>query len=355
MIINYNTVRLMASDIYGKYSNPDDKIVRLVTYRDPLLMQRRTGLVIGSYVLDLNIGAKLYLLSNEPDIDSEDYSNVYAPLDMITLIRRGKESIKLIDKMFNYYYDTVKSGKLPRGPNGEIFIFNIKDVKIDAPIPRPGKIIHTAGNFREHAKEAQEAGWPFPIPQWISFLKNPDAVVGHDDNVIKPKFTKQLDHELELAIIIGKKCKNVSPEGAKECIFGFTVFNDITARDIQREEMKNGLLNFGKNLDTFAVFGPTIVPINYIGDYHNLTMELRVNGDVRQFGSTKKLSVKIEEIVSKYSWVTLYPGDIISTGTISGVAAFRKPDPTPFFLKHGDILESEIEKIGVVRNVIKED
>jgi 2-keto-4-pentenoate hydratase/2-oxohepta-3-ene-1,7-dioic acid hydratase in catechol pathway len=273
---------------------------------------------------------------------------------MITFIRRGKETHKLLDKMFKFYLVVVTSDKLIKGPNDENFIFELKDVKIDAPIPRPGKIIHTAGNFREHAKEASEAGWPFPIPQWISFLKSPDAVVGHDDKVIKPNFTKQLDHEIELAIVIGKKCKNISPASAKDFIFGFTVFNDITARDIQREEMKNGLLNFGKNLDTFAVFGPTLVPKEYIGDYHNLTMELRVNGDVRQFGSTSRLSVKIEEIVSKYSWVTLYPGDIITTGTISGVAAFRKPDPTPFFLKHNDLLESEIEKIGVVRNIIVE-
>ncbi|BBD72020.1 fumarylacetoacetate hydrolase [Sulfodiicoccus acidiphilus] len=233
-------------------------------------------------------------------------------------------------------------------------MFDLGQVEIKAPL-RPGKFIHTAGNFREHAQEGKEAGWPFPIPQWISFLKNPDAVIGHDDNIVKPHFVKQLDHELELAIVIGRKVKNVEVGKAFSAIFGFTIFNDVTARDIQREEMKNGLLNFGKNLDTFTVLGPAIVPKEYIGDVHNLAMELRVNGDPRQVGSTSRLSVKIEEIVSRYSWVTLNPGDMISTGTISGVAAFRKPDPTPFFLKDGDVLECEIEKIGLMRNKVVDE
>ena len=138
---------------------------------------------------------------------------------------------------------------------------------------------------------------------------------------------------------------------AWKSIAGFTVFNDITARDIQREEMKSGLLNFGKNLDTFALFGPCLVPKEDIGDIHKLKIECRVNGRPRQVSNTSHLSVSIPEIVQHYSWVTLYPGDIITTGTVSGVAAFRK-NPEKFYLKPGDVLESEVQGIGVLKNYI---
>jgi len=344
----------MATTIYGKYSHEQDKkILRLVTYKEPLFKTKRTAIIISQKVFDLNVLARTYFYFYEREKDYEYLSDVYAPTDMISLIRNWQESRRIIENIFKFALDNLNEAEKLRGPENERVVFDLSEITIAPPL-RPGKFIHTAGNFREHAEEAEKAGWPFPIPQWISFLKNPDAIIGHDDQIIKPRFTNQLDHELEMAIIIGRKCKNVSPAAAEECIFGFTVFNDITARDIQRQEMKSGLLNFGKNLDTFAPLGPAIVPKEYIGDVHSLTMELRVNGDVRQFGSTSKLSVKIQEIVSKYSWVTLYPGDIISTGTISGVAAFRKPDPTPFFLKNGDIVESEIEKIGVLRNQVVE-
>src|SRR5439155_614034 len=189
---------------------------------------------------------------------------------------------------------------------------------------RPGKIIHTAGNFREHAKEGTESGWEFPIPKWISFLKSPSAIIGDEGKIVRPRYTKELDYEIELAIIIGKKSKHLTKEGAWKPIAGFTVFNDITARDIQREEMKSGLLNFGKNMDTFAPFGPCMVPKEDIGDVHKLKIECRVNGEPRQVSNTSHLSVTVTEIVQHYSWVTLYPGDIITTGTVSGVAAFRK-------------------------------
>jgi 2-keto-4-pentenoate hydratase/2-oxohepta-3-ene-1,7-dioic acid hydratase in catechol pathway len=129
------------------------------------------------------------------------------------------------------------------------------------------------------------------------------------------------------------------------------VFNDMTARDIQRVEMKNGLLNFGKNLDTFAPMGPYLVTKDEINNPHNLKMELRVNGEVRQSGNTNRLSVTLQEIIEHYSWVMLEPGDIITTGTISGVAAFRE-NPEKYYLKPGDIVESEIESLGVMRNPV---
>lgn len=345
----------MASTIYGKYTSKRDGVLRLVTYSPSRLRglgHSRTGFVVGDYVVDLNVASKHYLEHEGRDEVRTGYSDVHAPTDMLKLIQAGPHALDHVDEVFRFFFG-MKDEELERVSYDGGFVFPLAEVKIHAPL-RPNKIIHTAGNFREHANEAQEANWPFPIPQWISFLKNPDAVIGHDDYIEKPSFTKQLDHEIEVGIIIGKRLKNASEEEARNGIFGLTIFNDITARDIQREEMKNGLLNLGKNLDTFAPLGPAIVPYRYIKDPHNLAMELRVNDDPRQVGSTKRLSVRIEQIVARYSQVTLYPGDMVSTGTISGVAAFRKPDPTPFFLKHGDVVDCEVEGIGRLRNYVRE-
>jgi len=340
----------MASSYFGRYTKSGENVLRLATYREPVFGLRRTAILFENHVVDLNTASRVYLKEQEGDFAFAAYSDYFAPTSMMSVIERGESVIAHIDRVFKHFSTELREEA--RGPAGEHYVFPRGEVVLDAPL-RPGKIVHTAGNFREHAKEGGEAGWPFPIPQWISFLKNPDAVIGHDDFIQKPSFTGQLDHELEMGIIIGKKIKNVGSDKSYESVFGFTVFNDVTARDLQKEEMKNGLLNYGKNLDTFAPLGPCIVPRQYIGDVHNLTMELRVNGDVRQAGSTSRLSVRVEEIVAKYSWATLYPGDMISTGTISGVAAFRKPDPTPFFLKAGDVLECEIERIGLLRNTVR--
>jgi 2-keto-4-pentenoate hydratase/2-oxohepta-3-ene-1,7-dioic acid hydratase in catechol pathway len=329
--------------------------MRLVTFIEPYYLQERIGILKtgkeGSYVIDANRAYAL-MLSEEGEAFAQNLADAIVPSDMLEVLRTGERSIEAVRKTEGFVtkHGTAKLQKL----DGGNMVFKSADVKIKAPVPRPGKIIHTAGNFREHAKEGKGSGWEFPIPKWISFLKSPSAVIGHEDNIIRPRYTKELDHEIELAIVIGKKSKHLNKKSAWDAIAGFTVFNDITARDIQREEMKSGLLNFGKNMDTFAPFGPCFVPKEDIGDVHNLKIECRVNGDPRQISNTNHLSVTIPEIVEHYSWVTLNPGDIVTTGTVSGVAAFRK-NPKKYYLKPGDVLESEIEKIGVLRNYIVAD
>jgi 2-keto-4-pentenoate hydratase/2-oxohepta-3-ene-1,7-dioic acid hydratase in catechol pathway len=273
------------------------------------------------------------------------------PNDMVRLLAMGAGGLDAVRRAREVAMGEGLARSAKRGGGA---VYEAVRLRLRAPVPRPGKIIHTAGNFREHAKEGKKSGWEFEIPKWISFLKSPSAVVGHEDDVVRPIFVTELDHEIELAIVIGKKGKHLTKKEAWEAIAGFTVFNDITARDIQRREMKTGLLNFGKNMDTFAPFGPCLVPKDDIGDVHNLKIECRVNGDPRQVSNTNHLSVSVPEIVSHYSWVTLYPGDIITTGTVSGVAAFRK-NPERYYLKPGDVLESEIENIGVLRNHIVQE
>ncbi|BBE42360.1 Fumarylacetoacetate hydrolase family protein [Conexivisphaera calida] len=321
-----------------------------MTYRNPYTMEDRSGLLHADQVVDLNSSYAAILYREGITEGAYRIADGLLPTSTIDVLRGGRRSLDAAREVLEFASKMIDTGKTIEGPRGERASFRAGEVKLRAPL-RPGKIIHTAGNFREHAKEAQKAGWEFPIPQWISFLKNPDAVVGPEDPVIYPSYTKELDYELEMGIIIGKKCKEVTPEEAVDCIVGYTVFNDITARDIQRMEMKNGLLNLGKNMDTFAILGPCIALRDEVPDPHNLKMEFRVNGEPRQQSGTWNLSVKVPEIVSRYSVVTLYPGDMISTGTVSGVAAFRE-DPFKYYLKPGDVIESEIERIGVVRNTV---
>ncbi|HZW56903.1 MAG TPA: fumarylacetoacetate hydrolase family protein [Nitrososphaerales archaeon] len=327
--------------------------MKLVTFDEPYYRRERLGIWFPEQdvVVDANL-AYARMLKDQGEDYPQRYADAVVPPNLLYVLQGGKRSMNATRESakFAEEYGITKV----RGPVGEEAVFNYSKLKIRAPILHPGKIIHTAGNFREHAKEGSDSGWEFPMPHWISFLKSPTAIVGHEDQVIHPKYTKMLDHEIELAIVIGKKSKHLTKETAWDAIGGFTIFNDITARDIQKEEMKSGLLNFGKNMDTFALFGPCFVPKEDIGDVHKLKIECRVNGDPRQVSNTDHLSVTVPEIVEHYSWVTLEPGDIITTGTVSGVAAFRK-EPEKYFLKPGDVLESEIENIGTLRNYIVEE
>jgi 2-keto-4-pentenoate hydratase/2-oxohepta-3-ene-1,7-dioic acid hydratase in catechol pathway len=227
----------------------------------------------------------------------------------------------------------------------------LDEVTLRAPII-PKKFFHTAGNFREHHEESTRVNWSHPVLPWIVFFQNVDAIIGPDEPIVYPEMmTSELDYELELAVIIGKAGKFFSPEEAEEYIAGYIVFNDITARDIQREEMKSGVFCLSKSIDTFVPIGPWIVTPDEVGDPHGLSMELRVNGEVRQRSHMSRMSVTVPEIISHYSAMGFSAGDIISTGTVSGVAGFSE-NAASLYLKPGDVVEAEIERVGVLRNPI---
>ena len=186
----------------------------------------------------------------------------------------------------------------------------------------PKKFFHTAGNFREHEEESKQVDWDHEIAPWIVFFQNVDALIGQDDPVIYPEhMTEELDYELELAVILSKPGKWFSAEEAAGYIGGYVIFNDITARDIQRREMRSGVFSFCKAIDTFCPLGPWIVTPDEIPDPHDLAMELRVNGEARQTSHSRNMSVTIPEILSHYSPLGYSAGDVVSTGTVSGVAS----------------------------------
>lgn len=221
-----------------------------------------------------------------------------------------------------------------------------------APVPRPGKIIHTSCNFDAHLKELtgwqapewQDHGWgDFHFEHPTGFLEAPSAVVANGEGIRIPRFTKQLDFEIEVGIVIGKTCKNVKPEEALDYVAGLTIFNDVSARDIQAREHANKVILMGKSFDGSCPFGPWLVTKDEIGDVNNLKMTLRRNGEVQQDSSTADTHYNVQELVAWWSEMTLEPGDIITTGSPPGVISGQE---NPDWLKPGDVVDCYVEKLG---------
>ncbi len=234
-----------------------------------------------------------------------------------------------------------------QGQTEELYI-SLEEVNLLAPIPRPQKNIFCVGkNYTEHAIEMGSAD---DIPEHIMvFTKAPTTVIGPDEPVLSHRdVTDQLDYEGELAVIIGKKGRAIKQEEALDYVFGYSIINDVTARDLQSRHKQ---FFIGKSLDTTCPFGPWIVHKSVIPNPNALDIETRINGEVRQSSSTKNLIFSIEEIISVLSrGMTLEPGDIIATGTPAGVGKGYKP---PKFLKPGDEMEIRIEKIGTLENLVE--
>ena len=243
------------------------------------------------------------------------------------------------DFLFDGWYDEIKN-KIKDLPYEE----NISKYKLLPPIPNPNKIICLAFNYVDHAKEQ---GLQAPEDPAL-VIKPRTALNSTNSDIVCPDFVTQLDYEVELALIIGKNCKNVSVDDAFDSIFGYMIFNDVSARDIQ---FKDKQFTRGKSFDTFAPCGPWITTKDEIKDPQNLKMTTKINGELRQNSSSSNMFIKIPDIVSKISKVmTLEKGDIISTGTPAGVMLNK---PNAVFLKDGDKVEMEIEDLGILNNTIK--
>ncbi len=243
------------------------------------------------------------------------------------------------DFLFDGWYDEMKQkvSKLN-------FDNKLSDFKILAPIPNPSKIICLAFNYKDHAKEQNL----IPPDEPAIIIKPRSTLNGATSDIICPSFVSKLDYEIELALIIGKDCKNISEEEAKKAVFGYMILNDASARDIQAKDKQ---FTRAKGFDTFAPCGPWITSADEIADPQNLKMMTKVNGVIRQNSSTSNMHLRVNSIVSILSRVmTLEKGDIISTGTPAGVM-LNKPDAV--FLKNNDKIEMEIERLGKLENTVK--
>jgi 2-keto-4-pentenoate hydratase/2-oxohepta-3-ene-1,7-dioic acid hydratase in catechol pathway len=322
--------------------------MKLVTFHSQARENRIGALTPDGLIVDLNAAYALYLRNVEREVAFYALADARVPADMRGLFANGDRGLDAARLALDY---AMKEGPEIRGASGEAIFYRRDAVKIKAPI-RPKKFFHTAGNFREHHEEAQKSGFSHPVLPWIVFFQNVDAIIGPEEEIVYPEhLTEELDYELELAVVLKKSGKHFSEERAGDYIGGYVIFNDVTARDIQRTEMKSGVFSFCKGIDTFCPLGPHIVTADEIPNPNNLAMELRVNGTVRQQSHSSKMSVTVPEIIAHYSPMGYSAGDVLSTGTVSGVAAFSG-DPKSLYLKPGDVVECEIEKIGVLRNPV---
>lgn len=212
-----------------------------------------------------------------------------------------------------------------------------------APVPRPGKLICIGLNYRDHAAESN-----MPIPERpVVFSKFSTAVIAPGEPVVLPTTSTQVDYEAELAVVIGRRAKNVSAARALDYVLGYTCFNDISARDFQ---FVDGQWQRGKSCDTFAPMGPTIVTADKVPDPHKLSIKLVLNGKTMQDSNTDQFIFRIPELIEFLSQtIMLEPGDVIATGTPPGVGFARKP---PVFLQPGDKMEVVIESVGWLNNPV---
>lgn len=219
----------------------------------------------------------------------------------------------------------------------------LSDVELGPPISDPDKIICLGLNYADHAAESN---MPVP-PAPVLFAKYRNSLVGPHANIVLPGNSEQIDYEAELAVVIGRPCKNVSEEDALNYVAGYTIMDDVSARDLQ---FLTSQWMTGKAIDTFAPMGPGIVPAAEIPNPQSLMVSARVNGEVLQHASTELMIFPIAKTIAFISsFMTLVPGDIISTGTPAGVGSMRKP---PLYLHEGDVVEIEIERIGTIVNKV---
>jgi 2-keto-4-pentenoate hydratase/2-oxohepta-3-ene-1,7-dioic acid hydratase in catechol pathway len=265
------------------------------------------------------------------------------PSSMLELIDMGENAWTEINRL-------VKSAS-PEKNSRSWVPFDL--LSILAPIPKPRKNIFGIGlNYTEHvAESARSLDTSKELPQKpVIFSKPPTAVIGPDTNIIHNQdITQQLDHEVELAVVMGKRAKNVKKENALDFVFGYTIINDISARDCRRA----GQWIVSKGQDTFAPMGPVLLTKDDIKDPHNLQLSLKLNGVEKQNSNTRFMLFSIEELIEDLSTVfTLEPGDIIATGTPAGVGAGKNP---PEWMWPGDVVEATVEGIGTLRNTILDE
>ncbi len=221
----------------------------------------------------------------------------------------------------------------------------VKDYRLLAPISAPGKLLFSSVNYRSHLEENPSAVLP-TYPQFFSKL--PSAVIGPGEAILLPEPHSQVDYEVELALVIGKRAHKVTQAQAREYIFGYTIVNDVSGRDVQ---FTDNQITLGKGFDTFCPMGPEIVLQDEIPNPMQLHVASYVNGERMQYSSTSEMLFSVDKIVEFLTaHVTLYPGDIVTTGTPAGVGCFRNP---PVYLRVGDIVEVEVDRIGRLTNPVE--
>ncbi len=251
------------------------------------------------------------------------------PCDMITFLADGETAMKAAQQVVEAASHT----------------YTMDAVRILAPIPKPGKILCSGINYRSHFDENPVAKMP---ESPFFFSKLPSAVIGPDEAIVCPKQSQQVDYEVEFAVVIGRHTpRNTSPDTIMNCVAGYTILHDVSARDVQ---FKDSQITLGKNFDTFSPIGPCVVTKDELPDLSGVKLRSYLNGQVMQDGSTADWVFPLPRLLTALTDVmTLEPGDIVSTGPPGGVGYFRHPQ---VFLKHGDVVVVEVKGIGRLENPV---
>jgi 2-keto-4-pentenoate hydratase/2-oxohepta-3-ene-1,7-dioic acid hydratase in catechol pathway len=291
----------------------------------------RVGSIVDDSVYDLNLCCLQQLASEKQSLDAYRLANNIVPPQLGGFLGRGSQALSAAREALAF---VLKTGS-QEAPAGERLFLSTKAVKLKAPILPGTKVVCMALSYKSHADTGGKT--PYDSPQW--FIKMSQVVVGPDDWVVLPKhhYPEPVVYGTELTVVIGKQGKCIPEDQAEDHVWGYTILNDVTLRGRIKESNR-------KIFDTSAPVGPWIVPKDQIADPHNLRLSFRINGKQVQDGTTSSLLFPISAIVAEVSnWFTLNPGDIIATGDVGAT------EP----LKPGDVMEAEIESIGVLSNPVK--
>ena len=295
----------------------------------------RSGAIVGEQVVDLNYAYQAQLKS-EGKYRYEQIAAAFVPNNTDELYQGGKESITLAQGAIDFALTN---------PNcfDKKVIHELSEIKVEAPVIKPGKIICVGHNFRKHI---QEMGRDLPTHPVI-FAKFANTILGPDDDIPFYPISEQLDYEAEFTFVMGKQAVNVAEENALDYVAGYTITNDVTYRDIQRRTLE---WLQGKTVDGSAPIGPYLVTADELPNPSGLDMVLKVNGEVRQSTNTDDFVFDVPKLISFLSsLMTLEPGDVVLTGTPGGVGVAMDP---PTFLKDGDVVTIEVDKIGILENKV---
>jgi acylpyruvate hydrolase len=311
----------------------------------------RFGLLLGDgRILDLE-GAYAALLARTIPADrAVAVAHAVTPPEARAFIATGSIALDAARETLRFAESALAAGDRLRGPRGETIVLARSDVRLKPPVPQPRKFIAAGKNYFAHQQEMQQRADP-NAPQFpIAHVQFASTVIGPDETVRFPPETKHMDYEVEIAAVIGRPAFGVGLEDALGYVFGYTIFNDITDRDMYRGENREGggIGLLGKNFAGFSPLGPVLCTPDEVGDPQKLRLRTRVNGETRQDSNSALMMFKIDEQIAHWSRIGLEPGDMLGSGTPGGVAAGRKPGETPWWLKRGDVVECEVDGIGVL-------
>lgn len=303
--------------------------MRLITFS--IGGETRWGAARGDTVIDLNLAHAMFLASRGQEVK-------YLADDTLDFLQQGETAWDAANETLEFLGSRAVDG----------IVFQASAVKLLPPISNPSKIVAIGLNYWDHVREQHIEPPAYPV----LFPKFPNAIIGPGDSITwDAALTQKVDYEAELAVVIGKRARRVSVGNALDHVFGYCNLNDVSARDLQYDERGQKQWTRGKSLDTFCPMGPYIVSKDEIPDPQRLAVRSVLNGQVMQNSNTREMIVGVAQLIAFVSeGITLAPGDVIATGTPSGVGLFRKP---PIYMKPGDVIEIEVEGLGRLTNPVR--